>query len=550
MAVTLDAMATPTLASAAGAQSVSLTTAHTNELVVVICIAENETVALRTVTGVSGGGLTWTLRGRFTTSLTGLEMWSATAASPLSAATITATYSGTFDDAVMFGFGLYDPASGATPVWDSNAAVPAGHAAQSDGVYSAAATTTSTAPYLIAATGSNFTTTAPLPMIPGYMTQQQALNNDGGTQRCRGQWGSGTAGGALAATAVGWTAGTADSGHVHPVLVDAVTAGTPATPTGTVAVPLGPLATTVPTTTVSTPNGTASIPLSFAMAAVGTVSETFGGGPPCIRHAWLTLGSLSVPLQDETGGYFCTSLDLGFPAVREVVNNRPDRDGITDRTAYAGSRVVSAHITALAGAGARIDAVAAQFAPFTRPSARPVLHYVLDRPGTPERTFTLRGAGYSWPIAGPYQRDIQLQWVAADPYARDPVTKTVTATFTADGVIAPAGDAPVGPLIRITGPVNGPSVQFVQDAAVNIWWVQFLPSFTIAAGHFIDINLTNRTVYLDGNPAEPRLASLDWTVSSWQWMPPAPSTTTMSLGGSTFTGATKVQAIWNDGYLT
>ena len=46
-----------------------------------------------------------------------------------------------------------------------------------------------------------------------------------------------------------------------------------------------------------------------------------------------------------------------------------------------GTRVVSADITALAGAGARIDDVADNFAPFMVPSARPVLHYVLDRPG-------------------------------------------------------------------------------------------------------------------------------------------------------------------------
>ena len=80
--------------------------------------------------------------------------------------------------------------------------------------------------------------------------------------------------------------------------------------------------------------------------------------PPasCARRAWLTLGARTLLLEDPSSGYFCTSLDLGYPTVRAVTNNRPDDDGIDD--------------------------VADNFAPFMVPSARPVLHYVLDRAGT------------------------------------------------------------------------------------------------------------------------------------------------------------------------
>jgi hypothetical protein len=299
---------------------------------------------------------------------------------------------------------------------------------------------------------------------------------------------------------------------------------TPAPVTSTAcAVTIGPL-----TTTVASP------------------AVTVGG---CGRGAWLTLGALSVNLEDASRGYFCSQLDLGWPTSRAVVANRPDADGEIDRTQFMGPRVVSANITAVNGPGPGIDAVASMFAPFMAPSARPVLHYVLNRPGVGERTLTVRGTGYSWPIAGPASRSIQLQWEAADPIARDPVVHTATATPAAAAGITSPGDVPVRPLFRITGPITAPAVTLT-TAGAPTWTIAFLPSFTVAAGHFVDVDTAARTVYLDANPAQPRLSSVDWTQSSWQWIPPSPVTATMALGGTSTSGATQVTATFQDGYLT
>ena len=295
---------------------------------------------------------------------------------------------------------------------------------------------------------------------------------------------------------------------------------------------------------VVTVNGTATVALGPLTVAAHAAAA---GG--CSRGAWLTLGPLTIPLEDQSAGYFCQSLDLGYPQSRDVVNNRPDQDGADDRTQYMGSRVVTANITALAGAGARIDAVAASFAPYMQPSARPVLHYVLDRPGSPERVLGLRGLASSWPIAGPSQRDIHLQWVAADPIARDPAVQTTTATPAATAVILSPGDVPPRPVFRITGPITAPAITLTPTTGA-VWRLAFLSSFAVAAGHFVAIDTAARTVYLDGDPAQPRLASLDWTVSSWQWLPVAPATSTMALTGTGTTGATQVTASWQDGYLT
>jgi hypothetical protein len=302
------------------------------------------------------------------------------------------------------------------------------------------------------------------------------------------------------------------------------------------------------------------ISVSFLLAppAAVTGSAAIGLGPltvtaspaghACQRGAWLELGSATVPFEDPAGGWFCSSLDLSFPTVRDVLTNRADNTGATDRTQLFGPRTVTVQIEALTGAGARIDAVAAQFAPFMNPAARPELHYVLDRPGLPERMLTVRAANWSWPVVGAYQRSIQLQFVASDPVCYDPTPHTATATAVTIADFTPLGDLPARPFLTLTGPTTGPAVIFT-PATGPAWMIAFLATFTIPAGHHIDIDTAARTVYYDSDPAQPRLSSIDWTVSSWQSLPPGGSTA-MALTGSATTGATQVTATWQDGYLT
>jgi len=295
----------------------------------------------------------------------------------------------------------------------------------------------------------------------------------------------------------------------------------------------------------------------------------------CVRSAWLVLGSLTLLLEDPSKGYFCTELNLGFPEVREVTSNRPDQDGVDDRTRYMGSRVVSANITALAGAGAQIDDVADNFAPFMIPSARPVLHYVLDRPGTPERTLTLRASQYSWPIAGPYQRDIQLQWVAADPVARDGITHTATSyagsstppgrqynlifnriyppgsSAPSSGVIRTYGDLPIRPVFRIYGPITAPNMGLSRyDPATGTVGTSlyFLPGFIIGSGQGVEVDYGAKTaVRNDGTSVQ---SQIDWGHTTWTNVPPNPGYVQFPLYGQSTSGVTQAVASWQDAFLT
>lgn len=296
---------------------------------------------------------------------------------------------------------------------------------------------------------------------------------------------------------------------------------------------------------VVTVTATAAVALGPVTVAAAAGTGAISG---CVRAAWLTLGAQTVPFENVAAGYFCSSLDLGFPTVRDVVTNRPDTGGAIDRTQYFGPRVVNAQIMAITGAGARIDDVTALFAPFLDPAARPTLHYALDRAGHPQRAMTVRAAGFSWPVAGPYERSIQLQLVAADPVAYDPAVQSVTVAPANTASIVAAGDLPARPLIRITGPITAPAVTITPPSG-PAWKLAFLGSFVVPAGHFVDVDTDARTIYLDADPAQARLASLDWTVSSWQWVP-AGTTATITVAGTSTSAATQAAASWRNGYLT
>jgi len=302
--------------------------------------------------------------------------------------------------------------------------------------------------------------------------------------------------------------------------------------------------------------------------------------PPalCVRQAWLTLGASTIQLDNPSGGWFCTELLLGWPTVRDVVSNRPDDDGVDDRTQFFGARAVSAHVSVLAGAGARIDDVADSFAPFMVPSARPTLHYILDRPGAAERTIGVRASGYQFAIAGNSQRDIQLQWVASDPAVYDPTVNTVFAwvgsssangrvynlTFprtypagsgsSTTGTISSPGDLPIQPLLRIYGPITTPRVNMLTMVSPGVqgptYQVNFASGFQIDALHWVDVDTNNKTAFRDSDPNQSCFAGINFTTTTWPYLPVNPGYTYLTISGSgSSNNVSQVQAIWQDTYL-
>jgi hypothetical protein len=300
----------------------------------------------------------------------------------------------------------------------------------------------------------------------------------------------------------------------------------------------------------------------------------------CVRAAWLTLGARTIELDNPDGGWFCTSLDLGAPQVRENTYAVPMADGLIDLTQYLGGRVVVAEITTLVGAGAQIDAVAASFAPFMVPSARPVLHYILDRPGAAERTMTLRPSttGYAWQIAGASERDIKLSWLAADPAAYDPTTqhayawsgavasggRTYNLTYPrtypgGGGAVVNAnvrsyGDLAVRPFLQIYGPITNPRVNLTSQVTGRAYNVNFLAGFRIDVGHRVDIDCAAHTAYVDGDLTQSALGNLDWSTlwasNGWPLLTVDPDWWVLHLAGDSTSNVSQCVASWRDAFLS
>jgi hypothetical protein len=295
----------------------------------------------------------------------------------------------------------------------------------------------------------------------------------------------------------------------------------------------------------------------------------------CIRRAWLELGGNILALEDDAAGYYCTELNLGYPEVREVMHNRPGMSGADDRTQFFGSRAIAAHITGRNGA-LTADQISTIFAPYMMPNLRPRLHYILDRPGEPERFITVRAANYAWPISGSRARSVELHWIAADPTMYDPMTSIVEAkagtgppsfmartynlTFdriyqtpgggaASEATIESPGDIALRPRFRIYGPITAARVNLAVSTGevLHLWLVG---SARIDKGQYLEINTLEHTAFYNSDPTRPALTDIDWANSTWPVLPILPEHTAMTLTGTTTDNTSKAQAVWSDGFVT
>lgn len=295
------------------------------------------------------------------------------------------------------------------------------------------------------------------------------------------------------------------------------------------------------------------------------------------RQAWLDLNGRILALDDPDNGYTMTQLDLGYPEVREVTNNRPDRDGIDDRTRLHGSRTVTMDIEAW-GEGLNVDEIADLFAPYLVASARPVLHYTTLSRHAPERTISLRPSNFASPMPPWVKRSAQLSFVAADPMAYSSVLNTARAwagtsnpggrtyNLTFDRAYVGGGQGktfvnlwnfgavPAYPLLRIWGPITAPFVMFIVYESTGgnstVRYFRFTQSTVVDAGHWIDLDMDARTAFFDGDPARSAMPNVMWTQSQFLWIPVYPGYVQASLDGSSKSDITQVEITWREAYLT
>jgi hypothetical protein len=126
MALTINGSGATAVASGTTSVAATITTPATNNIILAYTHCENP-AAQRTVSGVSGGGLTWARRAQFLNSSAPWstnEVWWAAAPAALTSQTITVTFSAAIDDCSLQLIAVNGVLNLVSP-WDTNGSLPA-----------------------------------------------------------------------------------------------------------------------------------------------------------------------------------------------------------------------------------------------------------------------------------------------------------------------------------------------------------------------------------------------------------------------------------------
>lgn len=285
-------------------------------------------------------------------------------------------------------------------------------------------------------------------------------------------------------------------------------------------------------------------------------------GSPVLAARLTNGGSLPdlvlKPALDNGRTIFLKDLDLGFPSIREDVNENAAEHGTQDFTSLYGSKVVSMEL--LVPGNINSSYVTQQILrPWMSPRLRPVLVYTLE--DGIEREMTLRVGNYSDPMPMNVLRNgsivVQTQWTCP---AGISYTSTSTEIWMARsqtdpgiGVDMPMGFGTTYPLpidfpeqltanpsavvvggsetahtiIRIFGPCTSPRIESESQGKV----LAFV-GFNVDASDYIEIDLNNKTVQLNGVPGAAANRRGNMTIREWWSLTPGTNLIRFTCGGA------------------
>lgn len=262
-------------------------------------------------------------------------------------------------------------------------------------------------------------------------------------------------------------------------------------------------------------------------------------------------GLPDLDLEDAESGLVCTSFDFGWPDPREYVVTNPGQSGTVDLTSKHSARAVSLELSVSSGTGGARADLLDRLAPFMHPARRPVLHYVdsIDGGNVGTRQVTLAPRGLSTTRTGEVTGSVQAQFVAPDGLSTTdtaivlrltplssaaagrsyPLTYSrtyPTATASLPLTVPVFGHSVPHVTAQVYGACTEPELTVTQDG--ETWTVvKALSSYTLAAGDYLEIDMQNHTVLLNGNPGSSRFEFVDHAVSTWRL--PMPGTASLSF---------------------
>lgn len=290
------------------------------------------------------------------------------------------------------------------------------------------------------------------------------------------------------------------------------------------------------------------------------------------RALRLELGPQTLDFADfPTHGVIVSTVDLGYPAVREVLTDLPTQDGSFDQTAYIGPRVVTITGNLGPGSAGTLSSGRSALAPFLAPSARPQLVVALDDE-SPEITFTGRGADFTSIVASGSTANFTASWTCADPvgygqatneidirpatagssgrtYPRTyPLTYPITFGGGGTAYITTQGNYQAWPVLRIDGPVKNPTVTWLDPVTRTPTGTQVvLAGLKVASGDYLEIDTKAKTVLLNGDPGSSRYSFLDFEATTWG--PLTAGTNLLRFTSPSAPPPALARVFWSDCYL-
>lgn len=236
-----------------------------------------------------------------------------------------------------------------------------------------------------------------------------------------------------------------------------------------------------------------------------------------------------TPLTLNTAnGYVVRRFDQGWPDIRVVSDNRPGGDGADDVTSLFGSKLITMNVLASKDRQTAID----EITPFLAPDGRAFLYYEAT-PGT-ERRFPVRGASRQARWNGPPGKlDMLLQWEVPNGTAETATVQEVTASATVpvepgltfdlefdldfpesspigSTIVTTIGTGRCYPILRLYGPCTDPRIENYTDGEKTLNF-----NISLGTGDYLEVDVRERTVYLNGNPRQSRYSTLEFAESEW-----------------------------------
>lgn len=250
---------------------------------------------------------------------------------------------------------------------------------------------------------------------------------------------------------------------------------------------------------------------------------------------------LAPLLLDDSNGIRVLELDRGFPEVRDVADERTDADGDDDQTEHHGSAAVTLRLLirrAVVG-GMTVQQAVDRLGAFCHPRMRPYLYHWAD--GEPERRIRLRASQQSRPQVSGVYREVQAVWRAPDGVeeaAAETIAVIAAAADVEEGrlynlifnrvypVSAPVGTVTVvndgnvaaNPILRLYGPCTDPRIENQTTGQALVF-----AGLVVAAGDYVELDVLERTVRLNGLVDQSRYTLLDFAVSQWWQLQPGPN---------------------------